>query len=177
MSWSLCFNINPNVPCEATLNEIRDFVNDFPANLSRFQAQRRIHAFLAKATPRLLQAASSASTEQQLEAVWTNEVNKLGILKRWRSRFFHRIFSTLRCSKFPRNSWDLLVDLKGQLKLGSFRWRQRPSATRTARWPVKVWRSLWFWSSTSHSHTESIHKRPSTGHQKCQCMSVYVNRN
>eukprot|EP00438_Fugacium_kawagutii_P014358 Skav227970 [mRNA] locus=scaffold5474:38904:42285:+ [translate_table: standard] len=46
----------PTVPRwgQAVVNEIRDFVNDFPANLSRLMAARRIHEFLGKATPKLL---------------------------------------------------------------------------------------------------------------------------
>lgn len=40
---------------EVVVNEIRDFVNAFPANLSRLEAARRIHQFLAQVTPKLLQ--------------------------------------------------------------------------------------------------------------------------
>ena len=40
---------------QAVVNEIRDFVNEFPANLTRLQAARRIHHFLGQVTPKLLQ--------------------------------------------------------------------------------------------------------------------------
>ena len=41
---------------QEVVNEVRDFVNQFPANLTRLQAARRIHTFLAEVTPNLLKA-------------------------------------------------------------------------------------------------------------------------
>eukprot|EP00933_Yihiella_yeosuensis_P040143 TRINITY_DN3435_c1_g3_i1.p1 TRINITY_DN3435_c1_g3~~TRINITY_DN3435_c1_g3_i1.p1 ORF type:complete len:368 (-),score=75.93 TRINITY_DN3435_c1_g3_i1:39-1142(-) len=41
---------------QSAVNEVRDFVNAFPASLTRSQAARRIHNFLTDVCPRLLKA-------------------------------------------------------------------------------------------------------------------------
>lgn len=48
---------------QAVVNEIRDFVNEFPANLTRLQAARRIHHFLGQVTPKLLQVGGEMEME------------------------------------------------------------------------------------------------------------------
>ena len=55
---------------QAVVNEIRDFVNDFPANLSRLAASRRIQGFLKQLTPKLLQAPAAHSCAKQGDIRW-----------------------------------------------------------------------------------------------------------
>ena len=79
---------------QAVVNEIRDFVNEFPANLTRLQAARRIHHFLGQVTPKLLQVGrvgNGAWVEKFVKEmvvvmviiVWVFEKKTWVALKRW----------------------------------------------------------------------------------------------
>eukprot|EP00930_Biecheleria_cincta_P100634 TRINITY_DN92247_c0_g1_i1.p1 TRINITY_DN92247_c0_g1~~TRINITY_DN92247_c0_g1_i1.p1 ORF type:complete len:396 (-),score=89.39 TRINITY_DN92247_c0_g1_i1:34-1221(-) len=76
---------------QVVVDELRDFVNQFPANLTRPQAARRIHTFLSEVTPRLLavEAFSSpdlADTGQELAG---EGLEKFVVLKLYKLLFRH----------------------------------------------------------------------------------------
>ncbi|CAE7023166.1 vps901 [Symbiodinium natans] len=77
---------------QPVVNEVRDFVNRFPANLTRLQAARRIHAFLAEVTPKLLAAQAFRDGEQsgQNASELANEgLEKFVVLKLYKLLYRH----------------------------------------------------------------------------------------
>lgn len=71
---------------QAVVNEIRDFVNDFPANLSRLAASRRIQGFLKQLTPKLLQADAFSSEDGEVAG---EGLEKFVVLKLYKLLFRH----------------------------------------------------------------------------------------
>ncbi|CAE7321187.1 BP80 [Symbiodinium microadriaticum] len=75
---------------QPVVNEVRDFVNRFPANLTRLQAARRIHAFLAEVTPKLLAAKAFRDGGENVASELANEgLEKFVVLKLYKLLFRH----------------------------------------------------------------------------------------
>jgi len=72
------------------VNEVRDFVGQFPADLTRPQAARRIHSFLSDVTPRLLRtkAFTDEPAEDPTEAAMEG-LEKFVVLKLYKLLFRH----------------------------------------------------------------------------------------
>jgi len=75
---------------EVVVQEVRDFLRDFPANLTRPQAARRIHAFLAGATSRLVATEAFADcTAEEAQEVAAEGLEKFVLLKLHKVLFHH----------------------------------------------------------------------------------------
>ncbi|CAE7688251.1 VPS9A [Symbiodinium sp. CCMP2456] len=75
---------------QPVVNEVRDFVNRFPANLTRLQAARRIHAFLAEVTPKLQAAKAFRDGGEKVASELANEgLEKFVVLKLYKLLFRH----------------------------------------------------------------------------------------
>ncbi|CAK9080667.1 unnamed protein product [Durusdinium trenchii] len=75
---------HPSAQC--VVNDIRDFVNEFPANLTRVQAARRIHHFLPEVTLKLLSCEAFQHAEQQMAS---EGLEKFVVLKLFKLLFRH----------------------------------------------------------------------------------------
>ena len=74
---------------QPVVNEVRDFVNEFPANLTRLQAARRIHAFLAEVTPKLLAAQAFRAGGSNASEIANEGLEKFVVLKLYKLLYRH----------------------------------------------------------------------------------------
>lgn len=76
---------------QVVVNDIRDLVNQFPANLTRPQAAKRIHSFLSQVTPRLLavEAFSSPDLADTAQELAGEGLEKFVLLKLYKLLFRH----------------------------------------------------------------------------------------
>lgn len=74
----------------AGVSKVRDFVGAFPANLTRPQASRRIHDFIASTTPELLMAEVFVIDADEAQSHWVMEgLEKFVVLKLYKLLFRH----------------------------------------------------------------------------------------
>lgn len=75
---------------QLVVNQVRDFVNEFPANLTRPQAARRIHEFLSGSTPRLAATEAFASDPpNEAQQAAGEGLEKFVVLKLYKLLFRH----------------------------------------------------------------------------------------
>lgn len=75
---------------QAVVGDVRDFVGQFPANLSRPQAARRIHSFLSNAVPKLFGTSAFADdTCEEAKQSALEGLEKFVVLKLYKLLFRH----------------------------------------------------------------------------------------
>ncbi|CAE8733058.1 unnamed protein product [Polarella glacialis] len=109
---------------QPVVNEVRDFVNDFPANLTRPQSARRIHSFLSDVTPRLLLAEAfreDGGAAADVRELAEEGLEKFVVLKLYKLLFRHapadlredeRVEKCIRAASAKGSPLDVLGKLR-----------------------------------------------------------------